>query len=1198
MNHSRFTRFFAWLTLGSFVNATVFGATVDVANVPLVSMSTKTVRPNVMFILDDSGSMLRDYMPDDVNDNSSRPCFRNHGYNKVFYDPAATYDLPLQANGSPVTYSPTLSSARTNGFDSGSGTVDLSTTTTITTYNWGGNVSLTSTSFTATNGSASVVVTRLGHGMNVGDVVRFTGTPTSGSARGINWSNITWTAGNNRRHTVTAITLTTFTFTTWGSDTANASGTFGQTGSNFSKLDSTTTTTTNDVFYYTHPTNPSTCDTDGNYTRVDVNSLSSAQQTNYARWYSFYRTRLLMMKSSVGRAFNGVDDNFRVGFTTINEQGTSNATRFLGVQRFNTTNKGTWYSTLYNLPNPGAGQLTPLRGALSKAGRYFSGTLVTGNSDPVQYSCQKNFAILSTDGYWNTGNESTTYGPRDRDNSADVGDQDGDTATSPRPMYDAGNVANTLADVARYYYRTDLRPDNTAHGGLGDDSPATTRPVGVNATDSNGVALPDGHQHMKTITLGLGLTGDLTYPTDLPALTSGSLNWPDPVPTDSGNNGNAARLDDLWHAAVNGGGVFLSASNSEAVVDSLRAALATISDQNLSGASAATSSLEPVAGDNYAYVAEYTTSRWFGDLEARTIDLSSGAISTSRQWSAQELLNGTVSASTDTRNIYTWNAAGTARADFTLANVNAASFNPALLSQYAGWNATQRANATAGSLLNYLRGRHEFETRNDATHTDLNSRLYRQREHVLGDIIDSSPVYVKKPPFRYTDAGYAGYVGAQTGRSGTVYVGANDGMLHAFDAENGAERWAYVPRMLHSELYRLADSNYPSNHRNYVNGNIVVGDAYNGSSWRTVLIAGLGSGGNGYFALDVTDPEDPIVLWEYTNANLYSTFGNPVLTKRSSDGTWVVLFASGYNRTNTSSEGRLFMLDAFTGAELGSVATTTTNNSNLSGIAKITNWVLDTLVDNSTQYVYGGDLAGNLWRFDINAMTVSRMGQTASVAGARPITARPEVARIRDVSGNYHRVVYVGTGRYLGGADVAGGSLPESTQQVMLAVKDTNSDLGVLTDAGASLVQQTLNTGVSPRTIPSPQPVDWSSGEDNGWYVALPLGERVTIEPRLQLGTVSFVANNPVDDYCALGGSSWLYALDYKSGGAISTQAGNLVGYQVDDSTIGTGLTIIRLPDGTLIGIVNTPQGTQTQELPTTAAGAGSVRRVGYREIN
>jgi type IV pilus assembly protein PilY1 len=542
---------------------------------------------------------------------------------------------------------------------------------------------------------------------------------------------------------------------------------------------------------------------------------------------------------------------------------------------------------------------------------------------------------------------------------------------------------------------------------------------------------------------------------------------------------------------------------------------------------------------------------------------------------------------------------------FTLANVNSADFDASPLSQHATWNSTQRGYATAGALVGYLRGQHQFEARTDDDHTDSDKRLFRARSHVLGDVVDSSPVYVKKPPFRYTDSGYAAYVGAQSTRAGTVYVGGNDGMLHAFDATTGAERWAYIPKMLHSQLFRLADAAYANKHRYFVNGPITVGDAFDGTNWRTVLIAGLGGGGKGYFALDVTDPTNPLVLWEYTNANLGFTYGNPVLTKRASDGTWVVLFTSGYQKVDdpddswdndtSDGKGRLFMVDAFTGTAIGTPIATTGTDPNLTGIAKITNWVLDTVIDNTTQYVYGGDLSGNLWRFDINSLTAQKMGQTSATAGAMPITARPEVARIRDTSGSYFRVIYVGTGRYLGGTDVAGGSLPETTQQVLLAVKDTGADQGTLT-AGTTLVEQTLDADADPRTIPDPKPVNWAS--QSGWFVKIPLGERVTIEPRLQLGTVSFVANNPVDDWCALGGSSWLYALDYRSGGAISTSSTYVVGTKVDEKTIGTGLTIIRLPNGKLIAIVNTPTGTKTMPLPTQAAGAGSVRRVGYREIN
>jgi type IV pilus assembly protein PilY1 len=687
------------------------------------------------------------------------------------------------------------------------------------------------------------------------------------------------------------------------------------------------------------------------------------------------------------------------------------------------------------------------------------------------------------------------------------------------------------------------------------------------------------------------MTGVLNFPGDLAGLTSGSVNWPDPQ---TGTDGSiAARLDDLWHAGVNGGGTYASASDPEDVVDALRSALATIADQEQTGASAATSSLEPIAGDNFAYVAKYTTASWTGELEGRTIDLTNGTISNTAIWSAQDQLDTLVTATTDTRNIYTWNTAGNARVPFTLANVNAANFSSTSLSQWSTWNATQKTNASADALIKFLRGQHDFEMRNDDTHTDLNKRLYRKRTHVMGDIVNSSPVYVKKPPFRYSDAGYAAFVGANVSRAGTVYAGANDGMLHAYNADTGAERWAYVPRMLHGEMYKLADASYASNHRYYVDGVITVGDVYDGSAWHTVLVAGLGGGGKGYFALDITDPGNPSVLWEYTNSNLGNTYGNPVITKRANDGTWVVLFASGYNNTAGDSQGRLFMLDALTGSLINSVATGGGTDPDLSGIAKITNWVLDTLVDNSTQYVYGGDLAGNLWRFDINSMAVQKLGQTSGTPGALPITSRPEVGRLRDSAGTYHRVIYIGTGRYLGANDVSGGSTPESTVQMMLAVKDTGTNLGTLT---ASLVQQTLDVSGTPRTIPTPQPVNWAS--QDGWYVTIPMGERVTIDPRLQLGTIAFVANKPVDDYCALGGSSWLYTLDFRSGGPVTSQASNAVGTVISSSTIATGFAIFRTENGNLYGGINTTGGVVTKEINKDPAGGGAVRRVGYREIN
>jgi type IV pilus assembly protein PilY1 len=706
-------------------------------------------------------------------------------------------------------------------------------------------------------------------------------------------------------------------------------------------------------------------------------------------------------------------------------------------------------------------------------------------------------------------------------------------------------------------------------------------------------------------------------------LISGAKSWPDvDITNTSGGASVVGRIDDLWHAALNGGGDYISAKNSDEVVAGLKNALTVIQGQGRSSSSPAVSSPEPVPGDDYAYTSGYTPGSWSGRLEARAIirDQTTGlaALSPTIKWDAQASLDAAASYDTDTRTIYTWN--GSARVPFTVANVNVNFFagddkNPnGALSQYASLASSQQSQVTPAHVISFLRGQNQFEMRTDGTHP-TGDRVFRVREHVLGDIVDSPPTYMKKSLWRYADPGYGNFVAAQASRDGIVYVGANDGMLHAFDAQTGSERWAYVPRILHPTLYKLADANYADNHRYYVNGAISIGEVYDGAVWRTILIAGLGLGGKGYFALDITDPDNPDVLWEFSSTseggqNMGYSYGNPVIVKRAGDGKWVAVLTSGYNNFNTGalanevagdSSGHLFVLDAVTGEVQSDLVTTAKADANLSGIAKTNGWVLNSLVDNTAQYMYGGDLAGNLWRFDLQNESVLRLGQTSSSEGAQPITVRPELGAIRDNTGALHRIIYFGTGRYLGADDVSGSSLAEKNNQALYAVQDSGTDLGMLA-TNSGLIAQTLNAAATPRTIPSPQAVNWSN--QNGWRVQLPLGERVNLDARLQLGTVAFVSNAPVDDYCTMGGATWTYALDYQSGHAVAG-ANNQVVFASSTAGIATGLSLI-LVDGRLVAIVRlavenkdgADDGTLISELPASQSSPNGVRRAGYREIN
>ena len=380
-------------------------------------------------------------------------------------------------------------------------------------------------------------------------------------------------------------------------------------------------------------------------------------------------------------------------------------------------------------------------------------------------------------------------------------------------------------------------------------------------------------QHMTTFTMGLGLTGQLVYDKDYQSASTGDFadirtgakTWPKPV-ADS-----PTALDDLWHAAVDGRGKFFSAREPDSVVAGLAEALSGINARIASASAAATSNLEPVAGDNFAYTASYTTVQWTGELSARSIDLGSGVVSPTPIWSAQEKLDKKVGKGCDNRTIYLfrgaatnklvdfkWNtqacdAAGapTGSAVTTLDSTEQDSFGSTkvlMLSQYSAMTdgssgtVNQRAAAAGANLVNYLRG----QSGKEGFITNDIEKLYRGREHTLGDIVNAQPVFAKKPFANYADTGYAAFKVTQASRTPMVYVAANDGMLHAIyagtdvsDPLGGTEAWAFVPHLVLDKLWKLADNNYANLHDYTVDGTPTVADVADASgNWKTILVAG------------------------------------------------------------------------------------------------------------------------------------------------------------------------------------------------------------------------------------------------------------------------------------------------------------------------------------------------------------------------
>jgi len=989
------------------------------------------------------------------------------------------------------------------------------------------------------------------------------------------------------------------------------------------------------------------------------------EMTNFANWYSYYRTRMQMMKTSTSLAFQSIDTRFRVGFITIN----STSAKYLPVAKFDTAQKANWYDLLLKTNASGG---TPLRRALSTVGRIYAGKGAVGNSaDPVQFSCQQNFSILTTDGYWNGD------GGLQLNGSTAIGNMDG--SGTVRPMFEGPTASsNSLADATKYYYDTDLRTSalNNCTGSTrpnGTTGDVCENNVFVTTTDNN------IKQHMTTFTLGLGVDASLTYTTDYKTATQGdfyelkqgTLNWPVPS-ADS-----QTAVDDLWHAAVNGQGTYFSAKNPNQLATSLSDALSSIQAKVGAGAAAATSTLNPVSGDNFTYVASYTSVKWIGNLEARTINTDTGKVSEDATWCVENVvadtcaapssvvatsignstvyqcvtpsattatcgapgvLDGTnckveistscagtmqnfVSNTTDTRNIY-MNVSGTL-GSFNTANLTTAgkagNFNNAFLannlSQWSTLTADQRPLVNTTTLINFLRGNNGYEDRASNVEGSVDTRLYRFRESVLGDLVHSTPVYVGSPKANFADPGYgpASTVGSfkttQATRAGTVYIGANDGMLHAIDAVTGEERWAYVPTMVLNNMWKLADKNYGNgvSHTYYLDGDIVVNDICISSCisptsavWRTILVAGLNGGGEGYFALDITSPNSPLLLWEFDNtddSDIGFTYGNPIITKKS-DGTWVVLITSGYNNIsgNNPGKGFLYVINAATGATITKYATGAGTSTTPSGLAQINAYVMDAESNNEAKFVYSGDLLGNLWRFDINVAQSGTNPFKVAVlkdpgGNTQPITVRPELA---EISGK--RILYVGTGKYLGTSD-----LTDTQQQSIYAISDDSTSLVTLDNprTSSTMVNQVLvnDTATATRHVQAPaKQVSFATGR--GWYIDFPdSGERQSVSAQLVFGTLLLPTTVPSNTVCSPGGYGWLNFLDYRTGASV---AGNVVASKTNAPIVGMNILYVKgKPVVNLVTADNpTPQfPPQQPEFPIDGASGFTNHRVIWREL-
>ena len=440
--------------------------------------------------------------------------------------------------------------------------------------------------------------------------------------------------------------------------------------------------------------------------------------------------------------------------------------------------------------------------------------------------------------------------------------------------------------------------------------------------------------------------------------------------------------------------------------------------------------------------------------------------------------------------------------------------------------------------LNFLRGERTGETGQPGG-------VFRRRASALGDIVHSAPVIVNAPSVSVVGAGFAQFHASASKRRGAVYVGANDGMLHAFDVATGVELFAYVPAALLPHLYKLSQPGYM--HRSYVDASPGVGEALVGGTWRSILASGMGMGARGVFALDVTDPANFAsgagALWEFTEQDdpaIGHVRGAPLVAKLKvavkdlvPEYRYFVVVASGLNNysegdSDNAARGALFLLSLDKpaserweqGVNYYKLVTPLSEPALPNALAPP---AFALAPDGSVRYAYAGDLQGNLWRFDLAGKPPWSKAVGPGAQG-EPLFVARDAAGIRQPIAHAPRVVYApgggylvlfGTGRLLENADL---DAPGYAGQTFYAVRDSVATPAVLVTGRSELASRSAS-GTGPYVISGDALRFDGNGARKGWYLDFPNwrteGERAAGTAFLASGAVMFDSVSAGASACA-----------------------------------------------------------------------------------
>jgi hypothetical protein len=764
---------------------------------------------------------------------------------------------------------------------------------------------------------------------------------------------------------------------------------------------------------------------------------------------------------------------------------------------------------------------SPLARTQTKINNYFK-----GSTSPIRYRCQKNFSVVVTDG--EPDNDTGTL-----DGAAQTG-YDTDAKTSGNDLggtswNDPGfgsrwvkqnvithtvglGLENNLLKRTPLVDRITVPPTNIisnairipAHGLFTGSYIEVVSGAAPGLSNGNFyyVAQIDADRFKLADTKAKAFTCAANTTADCISFASGGTNM-----TISTGSGKSFFLNDM-------DGVSAGLSEDMASIYALSATVAI-----------ATNSKNIDAG-SLVYQAKFNTEDWSGEIVAYRPNAITGEVNTYLPpiWTTKTTLDSPAERGT----LLTWNRDANAGAPFT---------------SLGSIGATQSALLNNDiNVLNWLRGLAIF-TPGFRDHS---------ANGLMGDVINSNVLYVGAEDYGYSQLPAAGNTGAATynafvasnaTRNPMLFVGANDGMLHGFNANSGAEKIAFIPSGVYEDwndankntvkdagevekkLFNLTQENYE--HRLFVDGVTTASDAYIGNAWKTYLVGGLGAGGRSVYALDITDDTFSAtdVKWEFSHSELGRTYGTPIIA-RFADNQWYAVFANGPD--SASGKASVFIVNLANPADYHILTTNT-------GSAITPNGMMTVQVKFDTQHtasaIYAGDLQGHIWKFDVHTAGAFPGGSLLfnakdSTGMQQPITGGITLGEHPDGLGT---MVYFGTGKYFETVDkdFNASSVPQGDS--FYGVLDSGS----INITRSALQAQFLNTSGFFRTAST----NWVNYPiKKGWYVDLlnngiKEGERVITNPMLDNNHIIFSSQVSSGDACASYGLSYLNVLDALSGG-------------------------------------------------------------------